>query len=349
MLQPIKTQLKLKETSQDLLKHIENKRVREVLEKRFGLKTGDKKTLEAIGKEYGITRERVRQIEADGLRALVLPAVYSTADLVFKALREHIEEHGGVAAEHNLLFSLADAKSHAHATFLLTVGKPFSKKQETDRAHPTWYTDKSAHDVLEKVLDGVYRDLEIKKVPVRKEALIALFAKEAEKVLGHRPKDHVLLNYLGAAKLIGENPYGEFGLISWPTIRPKGVRDKAYMVLQKSAKPMHFRAVAEAINKMNWAKKAAHPQTVHNELIKAQDRFVLVGRGLYALREWGYLPGTVADVVKGIINEAGKPLGREEIVSRVLAKRFVKENTILLNLQNRNLFTKEPDGKYFVA
>jgi len=44
------------------------KRTKDVLDQRFGLgKSPNRMTLDAIGKRYGITRERVRQIEADGL------------------------------------------------------------------------------------------------------------------------------------------------------------------------------------------------------------------------------------------------------------------------------------------
>lgn len=349
MLQSIKVDLKPREVSQNLLKTIENRRVREVLEKRFGLKTGTKQTLESIGKEYGITRERVRQIEADGLRALATPAVYGMAESVFKALEDHLKEHGGIAAEDHFLASISEKKNHPHLQFLLTVGKQFQKAPEGDHARPTWYTAKEAKQAVEKTLATVHRELNETKAPISKQEVLSMIKNTAERVMGTRPRDHQVSNYLGISKQIGENPYGEYGLTDWPTIRPKGVRDKAYLVLQKAAKPLHFREVAGAINAIGWGKRAAHPQTVHNELIKSSDLFVLVGRGLYALREWGYTPGTVADVMRDVIKNAGHPLSREEIVKKVLDKRFVKENTILLNLQNRGLFTRTGEGKYFLV
>ena len=349
MLQPIKVSIKPREAAQNLLKQIENKRAREVLERRFGLKNGKGETLEAIGSSYGITRERVRQIEADGLKSIAKPAVYSLADSVFKALEEHLKEHGSVAREEHLLKSIADEREHAHLGFLLTVGKQFQKTRETDLHYDHWYTAKEAKTAAEKIIQGVIADLEKQKSPVSREALFALLGTHAEQVLGSKPKDQVLQAYLGISKEIAQNPYGEYGLASWPTIRPKGVRDKAYVVLQKTGKPMHFREVASAINSMQWTRKPAHPQTVHNELIKAGNQFVLVGRGLYALREWGYTPGTVATVMQEVLRGAAKPLAKEEIVKSVLERRFVKENTILLNLQNRTLFSKNPDGKYFLV
>jgi hypothetical protein len=158
--------------------------------------------------------------------------------------------------------------------------------------------------------------------------------------------DDIAGTRLGTSKLIAANPYGEYGLISWPTIIPRGVKDKAHLVLAKTAKPLHFREVAAEIDKVGWGnRKKAHPQTVHNELIK-DGRFVLVGRGLYALREWGYEPGTVREVLASLLKSSREPLDREEIVRRATEKRLVKPQTILLNLQDRTLFKKTEDGRY---
>ena len=151
--------------------------------------------------------------------------------------------------------------------------------------------------------------------------------------------------YLATSKVITSNPYGEYGLTSWPAISPRGIKDKAFVALNRQGKAMHFLEIAKAINGAGWSKKKAHPQTVHNELIKDQ-RFVLVGRGLYALREWGYEPGVVRDVLVSVLKKAAQPLSKEEIIKSVMDKRFVKAPTILLNLQNKNLFKKNEEGKY---
>jgi hypothetical protein len=88
-------------------------------------------------------------------------------------------------------------------------------------------------------------------------------------------------------------------------------------------------------------------QTVHNELIR-DSRFVLVGRGLYGLKEWGYEDGDVKDIILKILREARKPLPKEEVLERVLKQRLVKENTILLNLSNKKYFLRTPEGKYTI-
>ena len=50
------------------------KRERKVLQLRFGLEDGRSRTLEEVGREFGVTRERIRQIETKALRKLRHPS-----------------------------------------------------------------------------------------------------------------------------------------------------------------------------------------------------------------------------------------------------------------------------------
>lgn len=109
---------------------------------------------------------------------------------------------------------------------------------------------------------------------------------------------------------------------------------------------MHFRKITDTINEIKFDGKKAHPATVHNELILDHDRYVLVGRGIYALKEWGYKPGVVADVITEILAQSPEPLARQEIIRRVLEKRLVKESTIILALMNKKRFKKNGQGTY---
>ncbi|HZZ99204.1 MAG TPA: winged helix-turn-helix domain-containing protein, partial [Candidatus Paceibacterota bacterium] len=150
---------------------------------------------------------------------------------------------------------------------------------------------------------------------------------------------------LEVSKNLDRNIFNEVGLAAWSDIRPKGVRDKAYLVLKRAKDPRHFSEIAQLINSMGLGKRKANVQTVHNELIK-DDRFVLVGRGMYALAEWGYKAGTVKDVLIDILRNARSPMPKETILAKVRDARLVKENTILLNLQDSKTFVKNSDGTY---
>src|SRR2546430_17351577 len=128
-------------------------------------------------------------------------------------------------------------------------------------------------------------------------------------------------------------------------VNPKNIRDKIYVILKENGKHMHFNEISAAIKDSDFKRKDATTQAIHNELIKDK-RFVLIGRGIYALKEWGYQKGTVSDIIIEVLREAGEPLHRDEIVRRVLKSRFVKETTILLNLQGKAHFKRVAKATY---
>ena len=115
--------------------------------------------------------------------------------------------------------------------------------------------------------------------------------------------------------------------------------------MRKHGTPLHFREVADAISKT--FDKRTHYATTHNELIK-DPRFVLVGRGMYALAEWGYKKGTAREVISDILKKEG-PLSKEGVITRVMKERYFKKNTILVNLVNPKYFKKNKNGLYTLA
>jgi hypothetical protein len=139
-----------------------------------------------------------------------------------------------------------------------------------------------------------------------------------------------------------------WGLTKWPTVNPKNIRDKIYVILSDHGKPLHFSEIADAIKDSNFKRRDVTTQAIHNELIKDK-RFVLIGRGIYALNDWGFSRGTVSDIIADILKDAGEPLHRDEIVKRVLKSRQVKETTILLNLQSKPQFKRVAKATYTLA
>lgn len=332
-----------------ILKNLSNKRLRDVVERRFGLR-GKKMTLDTIGKTYGITRERVRQIENSALKHLTKPETLSYLEPVYKEILAHLERHGGVVEEAAFFNSLARQNQHPHVELLLTLHKNISLAPETDSYKNRWFFERENLNRSEKVLHAVVQKIDAQKILLSQEALHAIVSETYATLVNVKPAKEIVESYVELSKLVKENPYHEYGLISWPTVRPKSIRDKAYAVLVREGKPLHFQAIAVTIDKSGYrGKKKAHPQTVHNELIKDATRFVLVGRGLYGLKDWGYEPGTVKDVIQAVLKQEQKPMTKEMIIEAVKNRRFVKENTILLNLQNKNYFKKQGDGMYFLA
>tara|TARA_B100000508_G_scaffold113876_1_gene92579 strand:+ start:2538 stop:3563 length:1026 start_codon:yes stop_codon:yes gene_type:complete len=321
-------------------------RARDVLEKRYGLgKDGETFTLEAIGQSYGITRERVRQIENYGIQQIQKSEAYKKHYDLFIEMQKLIDQlGGGLIAEHVLLDELSDeALTRNHLYFLLVVGDPFYKSKENPQYSHRWYTERKTAESVEKALRSVHKGLNRDELISESDIVNRFRAELAEMAAEHN--EEVLKRWLHISKQIGRNPLGDWGPSDSPNIRVKGIRDYAYLAVKRHGSPMHFREVAEAINELFGHK--AHVATTHNELIK-DNRFVLVGRGLYALTEWGYTAGVVKDVLREILQSEG-PLSREEIIDKVRKERYVKDNTILVNLQDTNLFKKLANGTYTLA
>lgn len=329
--------------TKDLLANLPD-RSRKVLTHRFGLgSAGERRTLDAIGKEYGITRERIRQIESHGIGTVRESEAYKVHSKSIEDLKRVVQELGSVLAEHILLEQIPknDADKN-HVVFLLTVGHHFKYERENSDFHARWHVDESLSDAIERALIKLHETTELEQL-IPQEDFLQLFEKLLkEEGVKTRPNDH-MERWLLISKRIGKNPLGEWGRTESPHVRIRNTRDFAYLTLKRHGSPMHFTEVAQGIEKL--FKKEAHPATTHNELIKDQ-RFVLVGRGLYALKEWGYAPGVVRDVIRNILEREG-PLSRVEIVERVKRERYVKDATVMVNLQN-NSFVRLPDGKYSI-
>ncbi|MFH1161952.1 MAG: sigma factor-like helix-turn-helix DNA-binding protein [Candidatus Jorgensenbacteria bacterium] len=320
-----------------------NPKQRKVVVGRFGLKSGKGVTLQEVGDELGITRERVRQIEAYTVKKLG-PAIRREAGEFLGAAEKFLKSVGGVRRDDYFMRELIhkffpqDPSRYLgeKVRFLLLVAGVPSRVREDETMYAFWYTDETAR---KKLLDFVKRVTQFFMKSDRRDVLEgrAHFAE---------CRDFSSCHMLSIPKHIGANVFGDVGLREWPEIEPRTVRDKAYLALKKHEKPLHFADVAKHIAKYGIDTKPAHVQTVHNELIK-DGRFVLVGRGIYGLREHGYEPGTVREVIARLLKKNG-PLSAPKVVQLVNRERFLKENTILLGLQNKQHFKRLDDGRYHV-
>jgi hypothetical protein len=321
-------------------------RAREVLTHRFGLGSNpERETLEAIGDRSSITRERVRQIEAAGLDAVRSSKAFKETSGAFEEIARYIDSLGAIVPEETLLAALGkDEKSRNRFRFFLMLDSAFFRERETNDFLARWHIDaataKNIHDALSKL----YTSLADDEVLTEGE-LLDRFLDELKEVNDAYKNEEVLKRWLSLSKHIGSNPLSEWGRMSAPAIRIKGIRDYAYLAIKRNGAPMHFSAVAKTIGTL-FSKKA-HIATTHNELIK-DPRFVLVGRGLYALTEWGYKPGVVRDVIREALEKEG-PMKKDEIIAQVKRARFVKDNTILVNLNDPRYFKRLKDGRYAAA
>lgn len=323
-------------------------RSREIVKLRFGVPDGKIRTLEEIGKQHGITRERVRQVVGSALTMIASHKEYPEVVEIMKHIEQALGSKSGVMKVDHLVEKLAGkdkAERGALAVFLESLPVCGTEKESDDRER-VCFLNGFLFSEWKEIHDTVIEVLKESEVALSLEDLYSLFSKRVEGFSQDR-----LLHFLLVSKTIRQNVFGKWGLAEWSEIKPRGMREKAHLVLKTSAEPLHFRDIARKIDEYGLhgtKKKKSHPQTVHNELIKDQ-RFVLVGRGIYALSDWGYKKGTVRDVITEILREAGKPLSRDEVIERVFKIRQVEKSTVVINLNTyfaragKNVYTLKKD------
>jgi len=363
-----------------------NNREQDVLRRRFGLHGQTKQTLEEIGKVHKLTRERIRQIEATGIKKLrQLENLESIISGLKKVIIQLLEEHGGLMEKdylfNNLVnFSVGEIRSKteneqihkSHFDFLISkllsnefeeiTGSNYFKDSFKLKYQTLDHLEALAEELLEKINqtrrlflteDLINFSKELVSYKNNQEKFSAPNNLNLADVFKKNPypekaeiinANKVIYSILQAAKKIEQNKFGHWGAYDWREIKPKTINDKIYLVLKNHGKPMHFVEIAEKINQISFDKKKANPATVHNELI-LEDKYILVGRGLYGLKEWGFNKGTVSEIIEQVLIEAEKPLSREEIISKVLEQRLVKKATINLALMNKSKFERL-GGKY---
>jgi len=320
-------------------------RNKEVLSRRFGIgnkeeNSNQPETLEKIGKDFGVTRERIRQIENKGLELFKSNPQFSYLKQPLIEIKHFIDQNGGLKKEDLLEKTFSPGPDFKpYLLLILKVGGPFLFQPDSPSFYSLWKTKPEASNIAERIVGLLIEFMEKERKTFQKEEVLEIGKKEAKKSLRINIPENHILSFVEATKKIEENPFGEYGPIWWSEINPRCVRDEAYLVLKKEKTPLHFQELAKLIEEK--LQRPIQVNTLHNELIK-NENFVLVGRGTYGLKEWGYKDGTVREVIEEILREKG-PLSKEKIIQEVQKQRLVKESTILLNLQ---YFQKTEEGKY---
>ncbi|HNX11083.1 MAG TPA: sigma factor-like helix-turn-helix DNA-binding protein [bacterium] len=301
-------------------------RERDILTRRFALKGGEAETLEQIGRLHKLTRERVRQIESSSLRKLKkLEYLDSYLSTVKSAVSQLLQEHGGLMDREFLLDVMAmfciDTKGDDSERDLYKKNFDFiisqlledqvDKVDKSNEFNSYYKLKDNSIEHLEDLAKEITRQVEKGNTTMTIDQLLELINK-SDSYNRHQDKlktsidsnlhpifkseifpekaevinaNKVLYSLIQAAKNIDRNKFGHWGINEWPEIKPKKISDKIYLILKNNGQPMHFTDIAAKINEIGFDSKKANAGTVHNELI-LDDRYELVGRGLYALKEW---------------------------------------------------------------
>lgn len=323
---------------------------KEVMTHRFGLDNKPRQTLEKIGQKFSVTRERIRQIEKIAISKLKRTAVSTRLIVVNELASEFVKEAGGLLLETALSKMILERIASTHEVdesiikLALNINPDLVKVEKNNQIHSFWkLRDLELKDIFAAVDAGI-RVLN-KKGDIMESSTLAV---QVKSLMGEKAKSYsnnFIINCMTADKRIKSMKEG-FGLMTWRHINPKSIRDKSYIILKKAGKPLHFTEIFDKIIKTHFDNKHVTVQAVHNELIR-YEQFVLVGRGLYALKEWGYRKGTVSEVIENLLRKKS-PMTKQEIIQAVLKERHVKKGTISLNLQKNPNFVRVGRAVYAI-
>lgn len=313
-----------------------------VIKRRFALQGQPKQTLEKIGKHFKVTRERIRQIEGIALSKLRRTVRTTKLNDINEVAKSILRLNGGVMREDALITQVLKRTNSstdldgAVLRLSFSIDSEMASSGSSGSFVPFWRLESLAMEDISLIVDNMVKLLKKRKNCMPEEEIITNI--QSMNLFKDRvPSKELISSSLTIDERLKRIDEG-WGLTEWRFVRPRSIRDKVEIILRKAGVPLHFMDIANKIREAHFDHKNVTVQAVHNELIR-YPQFVLVGRGLYALREWGYEPGTVADVIENILKSKG-PLSKKEIIAEVAKQRTVKVGTISLNLQKMPYFVR---------
>jgi hypothetical protein len=346
-----------------------SEREQNILKQRYHLtnETDKKATLKQIGDVYSITRERVRQIEREAIRKLMdLRVAQEFSDQLKQVEADitcYLERNGGLIKEDVLLADFVSQKYSFNAlnanSFLFVLNHlvdAVEKLENHSHFHASWKLSSLEVAQLVSLIDSLEAGLEAENKILDESGLLNLTHEKISPKLKSLLCEYVAKHddlkvedffstYLIATNRLEKNILAQWGLANWDKIQPRKLADKIALIFERETKPLHFRDVASKINDAKFDHKKICPATVHNELI-ANNNYVLIGRGIYALTDWGYTTGTVADIIEQVLKSSGRSMTKSEIFEQVLKQRQVNKSTIYLTLINKDQFVKNENGEF---
>ncbi len=313
-----------------------------IIERRVWL-FSERETLQNIGSSFSpaITRERVRQIEESGIKKIGRIVKATLLTKIQETSNKFLELHWWIISKdklNNILIKELSLEKNVNPWILeVIIQSDYDIKKSKQKLGCKIYfnlpnVNKSSIDLVHK---EALKILKKKKDVMDKTSLYEIIAENL------KDKEKLTISFIDSVlDLFEDIVFWEenlIGLTKWKILNPKTLKDKAIYIMKKEKVPMHFVDISNKITDMLG--EAVKVNTIHNELIRNTE-FILIGRWIYALKEWGFTPGTVLDVIVNILEKKWEPMSTEDITKEVLKTRNVKQTTIYMNLQNKKIIER---------
>jgi len=324
-----------------------------VLMKKFWLNWEKWVPLQRIGKEYNLTRERIRQIETQALmrfrRLIVGNQTYME---VLQEAKKILDSHGWFLLEDALVSKLVNKNmfkfTRQELKLILVSDFDVSFLKRNKYINKSFYLEPLYEDLLTKMVLVMQDYFSSRKSSQDLYEFVWFlkedFAKDFKEIT-YLKNDLFYINFFESIREISVFDW-KIWLPVFEDVNPKTIKLKILYTMRRINKPVHYQELPAKI--VEWfPQKSVKLNTIHNELVKNNDIFVNLWLWIYGLKERGYEGGQVKEILVRIFEKNGRSMNVKELCKEMLKEKMVSPNTVMLNLQKyKDLFTRVEKGVY---
>ena len=325
----------------ELFGTLQNTRQSMVLRLRYGLNDGIPRTLEEVGQRFGITRERVRQIEDKALRRIYHPTRRHILDDIARPFQFVLQQAGGILRENQIsekisqVTVLGKIDPIGATRFVLGVT---SGLQEIEDG--IWALKECPLEYFSMVTSAAALRLEKNQSRMRYNKLVSEVRRmlESSNDAAQREVDTLFIE-----ACLQADPQFEISDDGWCILAKwqRSYIDEMVEVLRDKGKPLHFREIASGVEALLNGNQEVSEHNIHAVLQRRQDLFVWAGQGTYGLVEWGIQrPTYYVEIISDILEAEGEPLPADEIIRRVEKLRPCKKTSVMMYLTMNDRFAE---------
>ncbi len=333
-----------------LIERAGNDRSIDIIKRRFGFDSGERQTLDEIGKDYGITRERVRQIQERSIQRIKHPSTKGRSTII-SIINDIFQKNQFIISdsEADYLIGKVFNTSKFDGSSFLDMISDLGWIQKNKIGDVAFYTNNALKPTLSLTMTNVYSLLKASSTMISLEEIIKKIIPSNTKYSENSDLQVIIKRICSLDPRIEERMperYTLYGLHSRTNIWASLIKE----VLEKEGEPLHFADITNSVNDMfpNTDNNHIDVRRLHSILIENHAFSHSGVKGTYGLTEWGFRKETTSELIEECIKKAGFPLHWKQIYNYVSKYKDTKPANIIAMLNSRDKFVRKGKGMFEV-
>ncbi len=320
-----------------------NKRNQEIFLKRLCFQEGKLPTLEELGIQFDVSRERIRQILKRGTLKFRIKGNIDRLKNFWLRLDTLVQMGGGIIHLGALPAALQAEFNWPTAPYSLALGQflllrsttsPLKKEDDLLKIESNCFSCKHPlqwlHDLDFEKNESIH--IEVVATTLSDKCSMSCPWKQPVTYFHRAFIKHIIEQTEGRLTFHEELilPYD-----SWIGIYSNNLEEVACHVLEKQERPMHFTKIAEIISRTNNNFSALTTRNIHASIMR-YEQIEIINRGIYGLKSWG-LGGyrSVSTAIEQLIDKKGIPQKKQQIIQQLGGEFSERNITAALSAETR--------------